>query len=607
MVVGSSMTAGEGRCAVCGVSGGKRCGGCQQVSYCGRDHQRQHWKAGHREQCRCFKISKNATLGRHLTATRPINRGEVIYTDTPLLLGPKIASTAVCLGCHRSLAPQLLQRSTDDDAPQIDFHHCRHCSWPLCGPACETSSQHKDECPLLARSSKAVRSRIHFNPTDPTRKESSYCVVVPLRALLLKRSNPQRFQNTFLTLESHLETRLKTPLYAALRTNLVPFVRDVLGMRAEVTEQELLQIAAILDTNCYDVRLPERDVKVRGLYELGAMMSHHCRPNTKHFFDEKLRLVVVATVDIPKDGVISISYTQPLMGTIQRRYAIQQAKCFECGCDRCRDPTELGTYVGSVVCPLCHKAKVVPFDPLDLRSEWHCQSRKCSFREPAINMVRRNEHLQATVMTLSRSASPRDGYERFLVTHLEAPKDDNGGDGDGDDNGMLLHPWNTNVLQVKYALTQLYRGAATDQPEAHLRRQVALCQDLLEVADRLEPGFSPFRGKLLVALRDALLILVGREEENVSPPPPVDSNGGHVRPTTSVTTMAASAAVTTTATSKRRRQKGRINPEIPANTGYEKSTAQLLQEVETELTEMRKSDPTLEQQRPAKNTISVTK
>lgn len=59
-------------------------------------------------------------------------------------------------------------------------------------------------------------------------------------------------------------------------------------------------------------------------------------------------------------------------------------------------------------------------------------------------------------MTLSRSASPRDGYERFLVTHLEAPKDDNGG-GDGDDNGMLLHPWNTNVLQVKYALTQLYR------------------------------------------------------------------------------------------------------------------------------------------------------
>lgn len=103
--------------------------------------------------------------------------------------------------------------------------------------------------------------------------------------------------------------------------------------------------------------------------------------------------------------------------------------------------------------------------------------------------------------------------------------------------------------------------SAVDQPEAHLRRQVALCRDLLEVADRLEPGFSPFRGKLLVALRDALLILLGRGEDDLSPQaaPPVDSNGGHVRPTTSVTTMAASAATTT---SKRRRQKGRINTEV---------------------------------------------
>lgn len=59
-------------------------------------------------------------------------------------------------------------------------------------------------------------------------------------------------------------------------------------------------------------------------------------------------------------------------------------------------------------------------------------------------------------MALSRSPSPRDEYERFLVTHLGPPKDD--GDGDGVDSGMLLHPWNTNVLQVKYALTQLYHG-----------------------------------------------------------------------------------------------------------------------------------------------------
>ncbi|KAL9692809.1 hypothetical protein quinque_000104, partial [Culex quinquefasciatus] len=42
-------------CAVCGVPAGQRCGGCQQVSYCGKDHQRQHWKELHRKECRCYR------------------------------------------------------------------------------------------------------------------------------------------------------------------------------------------------------------------------------------------------------------------------------------------------------------------------------------------------------------------------------------------------------------------------------------------------------------------------------------------------------------------------------------------------------------------------
>lgn len=45
-------------CAVCGIpAAGQRCSGCQQVSYCGKDHQRQHWKQLHRKECRCYKVS----------------------------------------------------------------------------------------------------------------------------------------------------------------------------------------------------------------------------------------------------------------------------------------------------------------------------------------------------------------------------------------------------------------------------------------------------------------------------------------------------------------------------------------------------------------------
>lgn len=36
-------------------------------------------------------------------ATRPIRSGEVIFRESPLILGPKTASVPVCLGCHRNL------------------------------------------------------------------------------------------------------------------------------------------------------------------------------------------------------------------------------------------------------------------------------------------------------------------------------------------------------------------------------------------------------------------------------------------------------------------------------------------------------------------------
>lgn len=38
-------------CEVCGVLGLKRCGNCQRVSYCCRDHQIRDWKAGHKRTC----------------------------------------------------------------------------------------------------------------------------------------------------------------------------------------------------------------------------------------------------------------------------------------------------------------------------------------------------------------------------------------------------------------------------------------------------------------------------------------------------------------------------------------------------------------------------
>lgn len=38
-------------CIVCGCSGPKRCAKCHSMSYCSREHQVIHWKAGHKKYC----------------------------------------------------------------------------------------------------------------------------------------------------------------------------------------------------------------------------------------------------------------------------------------------------------------------------------------------------------------------------------------------------------------------------------------------------------------------------------------------------------------------------------------------------------------------------
>lgn len=45
-------------------------------------------------------------MGRYTVAKRDIKQGEVIMTETPLLVGPKMITPAICLGCHRVLRLQ---------------------------------------------------------------------------------------------------------------------------------------------------------------------------------------------------------------------------------------------------------------------------------------------------------------------------------------------------------------------------------------------------------------------------------------------------------------------------------------------------------------------
>lgn len=363
-----------------------------------------------------FEVKLNKTLGRYLTATRNINEGEVILKQNPLVIGPKTVSYPLCLGCHKIL-----------DFEKNGKIECNKCCWPLCDRSCETSSLHKQECDVLAKAK--------YKPTinNSNSKQSIYSLITPLRALLLKKNNPEQFDNIF-NCQSHLVEHLTTPVYQILKRNLVPFFCDLLKL--DTNEAEILTICSIFDTNCFDVRDTKCLVNVRGLYPNISLLSHTCKHNTRHFFQEDFTLVLIASIPIKKDELITTTYSQTLWGTLARRAHLKQSKLFSCECERCSDCTEFGTYIGSVCCNQCSQgSKLISSDPLNSEADWKCE--KCGFVVEEHEYNWGNDVLKEEVSRLDKSNLT--SFETFLENYDE-----------------VLHKTNSYVLQVKYALIQMY-------------------------------------------------------------------------------------------------------------------------------------------------------
>ncbi|XP_075980489.1 SET and MYND domain containing, arthropod-specific, member 2 [Anticarsia gemmatalis] len=480
-------------CEVCQQPANQICGGCKLVYYCSRPHQKLGWREGHKFKCCAFKIQYSDTLGRHMIATRDIQQGEMILKEKPAVIGPRISCTTICLSCGKYLDPQTLE-------PTWDYYKCSKCNWPMCGPECENAEVHKPEC--KAMTDRKYKSDIKYQ--GPNKVQAAYCVISPLRVLLMQSSNPLQYEN-IMNLESHLEDRVNTPLYVVLKANLVTFVVQVLGLPFD--EETILKVASIFDTNAFDVRSADGTKRLRAIYLTASMMDHSCRPNTRHIFlGDDYHLAVIATVPIAKGDLITATYSQSLWGTLDRRKFLIVNKYFACECDRCKDPTEFGTHLGNIYCSMCNNpfsaknewrgAMLVSTDPMDENAPWKCE--KCEHSILSKQMVWGNNALKQDLQRLDKT-NPRD-FEDFI-----------------DKYSQTLHPSNHLVVQAKLALVQIYGNykgyTLSELSDPLLKRKMDLCHELLEIADKLEPGWSRFRGGLLLDLQAAMTVQTKREFE----------------------------------------------------------------------------------------------
>ena len=184
-----------------------------------------------------YKIVKDETFGRHMVASRDIKAGEVVMEDFPLTFGPMVSSAVkpLCLGCYRPL----------EGRGRVE---CEDCGWPLCSEECGERSAHRDfECRLF----REKQFRLDSHSLDYSGTEAAYNSISPLRALILRDRDPDRFSLIW-GLMSHNEARRKEEYWVSKHDAIIKYIREVVGA-TEFTEEDIDTILGIFLVNDFEI------------------------------------------------------------------------------------------------------------------------------------------------------------------------------------------------------------------------------------------------------------------------------------------------------------------------------------------------------------------
>ncbi|XP_069699600.1 SET domain-containing protein SmydA-8 [Periplaneta americana] len=471
-----SSTPKEGEpCALCKKPSKHQCGACEAAAYCSGEHQKEHWSQ-HKEKCKSYKVLKNDKLGRYAVASRTLEAGEQVLTELPVVVGPKPDTYVMCLGCY---------------APVDGSVMCSRCSWPVCSPECEAAVCHaKAECEVFRAA--GARFQAVENCMDVCPQLNC---IAPLRLLLAKESNPERWESEVKLMEAHNDDRRDSPIWENNQINVVDYLRKVCKLADRFDEELIHTACGILEVNSFEVRCPNGSA-VQGLYPQTAILSHSCVPNTSHCIInvEDNRLILRTTVKVERGTELHTTYTHTLNPTLLRREHLKQCKYFDCSCARCADPTELGTHMSSLKCNKCDPGLILSSNPLDPMAQWKCTH--CEFCTPGLAVRRVFSVIQNDLDQLEYLEPNGEAVEQREALWKKYRS--------------VLHPKNAFLILLRCSLSQLYGRAEgytmEDLPDILLERKVELCKDILSVADVIEPGLSRLRGMTLYELHAPVML-----------------------------------------------------------------------------------------------------
>nr|XP_016945453.1 SET domain-containing protein SmydA-8 isoform X1 [Drosophila suzukii] len=420
--------------------------------------------------CGRYLVAKGATPGRGL-----------LIEELPFAVGPKCNGPVVCLACYE----------TDLDPEE---EQCTECGWPLC----EDCSGNEDNAHFQLECRELRDSRARFFPLP---SGSSHCpqldCIMPLRVLLAKEANPERWDSEVAPMEHHEEERKKdADVWHADRVNIAQYLRGPCKLASRFSEELIMQVVGVLEVNAFEAR-SSKGYPLRCLFPYTGILAHNCVPNTSRsiYPSEGYKIRLRAMVDLEEGQPLHHSYTYTLDGTAQRQKHLKQGKFFSCKCDRCLDPTELGTHFSSLKCGQCAEGYQVPREPTELDTSFNCGScGSITANSEAMAMLQSLQSEVNSVQALEMGAKRLEEVERLLRKYKS-----------------LLHPLHFIATGLRQLLIEMYgrvQGYEMVQlPDHQLERKAELCRQVLRVLNTFEPGLSRTRAMNLYELHVPLVLL----------------------------------------------------------------------------------------------------
>lgn len=415
----------------------------------------------------------------------------MILKESPALIGPQLNGSMVCFNCCKNLR-------------RIGYIFCPNCKTAIiCNPKC--TGKNANTLLLILSHSIEFLGRFHNDLECQQLKDShlkgedivnNEQIIFPLRILLLKFYNPEKWSH-IMKLEPHMNFRRDTPIWRRHKIVVEDALKSLnLLNDQDVTEEIVQRICGILDVNTFEVRPLQTETSVvnpeveclRGLYLEAALMTHDCLSNTHLSVDSSFVMTVHASVDIPKGEIIYFNYANVLQGSFNRKQHLREGKYFECQCQRCKDPTELGSELSSLKCHKCIRGTIRPAKPHEIKTNWECVRCKTIFAEGLIRLTVAEGKRLIQDVDLSNLKMMEELLEKLQRT---------------------FHPQHYLIMDMVQNLISQYGRSIPSK--RNLARKVDLCNRLLKVLDKIEPGISRLRAITMYELQSTEIDLAHKE------------------------------------------------------------------------------------------------